>query len=63
MAISTGCYVTFPESMDQQLIGKQAYNDRGLTPGLPMLVVTPKDFIDSSPIVATTKGVKMGPGH
>lgn len=34
-----------------------------LTPALPIEVVTPNVFIDSSPIVATTKGVKMGPGH
>jgi hypothetical protein len=34
-----------------------------LTPALPIEVVTPNVFIDSSPMVATTKGVKMGPGH
>jgi hypothetical protein len=34
-----------------------------LTPGLPMVVVTPNDSIDSLPMVATTKGVRIGPGH
>jgi hypothetical protein len=39
------------------------HNQHALTPGLPMVVVTPKDSMDSLPMVATTKGVRMGPGH